>query len=680
MKSTPLPDIFPTKRQGAISAKDIMIPGPAANPAFQSNLEGALWWFAFGYRVIPLVPGKKRPVKPHHPWLNDLSIDTIRQHWAQHPDHEVGAVLDHTQFVLDADSPEADKALVDLERQFDVTPSLIIKTRRGHHHHFRLAHGTFAKADSHHTEEFSDRVDLRADNNSVVLTPSRDKSVLRLEVEHRNQMAQVDQDFVDAVFRHNGRAAPRPYQDEPNARPSGSTDTATLKQLLGSIDPDCGYQDWLNVLMAVFHETAGSSEGLELADGWSRKARSYKGRADIETKWRSFSGSVARPITIATLIARAQGTGADVKAIMQEDFKPCSMAVVSVPSEQSTTNANPFRKYSLIGQAAKYEALAQEATPLLGDVCQRGEATVWYAKHNVGKTLLFLHMVSEAVEQGRIAAEDIYYINADDSSSGIAGKLGLLDEIGAHTLVPGQGGLKAEHLEELLKLAVRNETARGTLVVIDTLKKFVDLMSKRNTSDFTNVCRQFVSAGGTLLGLAHTNKRRGDDGKAIHAGTTDILDDFDAGYIIDELPITRGPGERLVEFTRLKGRGGGLQSVAYAYAAEDNVSYAERLASVRLVQEADLNGIRRVEEMRSDAELIAVVASCITQGVNAKMALRNAVAEQANISRRAATKIIEQYTGDNQDLHHWSFARKAHGKMICTLLNSADADMIPMLG
>lgn len=659
-------DIFPAKTKGS---PDVANSGESPLPIFQSNLEGALWWFAFGYRVIPLIPGQKRPAKAYHPWLDDLSVDAIRLHWEQHPDHEVGAVLDTAQFVVDADTEEADQALQELERSFGVAPALIVRTRRGHHHHFRLAEGTFAKADSHHTAEFPDRLDLRANNNSIVLTPSRDKSIQLLSVGHRDQLAQVDQNFVDAVFRHNGRPVPRPCAEGPEERPSGGRDIGALRQLLDGIDPDCGYQDWLNVLMAIYHETAGSHEGLELADDWSRKARSYKSRADIEIKWRSFSGNVARPITIATLIAMARDAGANVQAMMHEGFRPCNTTVIAAPVAEAKTKDNPLRKYSLIGQAAKFEALAQAACPLLGDVCQRGEATVWYAKHNVGKTLLFLHMVSEAVELGRIAADDIYYINADDSSSGIAGKLGLLDELGAHTLVPGQGGLKAEKLEELLKLAVSNDTARGTLVVIDTLKKFTDLMSKRSSSDFANVCRQFVSAGGTILGLAHTNKRKGDDGKAVHAGTTDILDDFDAGYIIDELQITANPGEKLVEFTRLKGRGGGVHSVAYAYAAEDRISYAERLASVRLVEDADLHGIKQAEAKRSDAELVAAVALCIAQGINTKMALRNAVAEQSGVSRREATRIIERYTGDDIGQHHWTFVRRDHGKMLYTLLN-----------
>lgn len=665
-----------------VSASDIVFPlrkvdlQPSTKESFKSNLEGALWWLGFGYRIIPLVPGQKRPATAYYPWLDEVSVEAIREHWKQHPEHEVGAVLDDTQLVLDADSPEADEALSRIELQFGVVPSLVIKTRRGHHHHYRLTKGAFAKPDSHHTEAFPDRIDVRADKNSVLLTPSRDKSVDRLEVQHRDDLSRVDQDFVDAVFQHNGRAAPRPAPDIPEERPTVTADTATLSQLLDHIDPDCGYQDWLNVLMAIFHETGGSDSGLELADAWSKKAGSYKGRADIETKWRSFRGEVANPITIATLIARARDAGANVATIMQEDFKPCTTIVSQAPATNvPLTTDSPFRKYSLIGQAAKYEELAQAATPLLGDVCLRGEATVFYAKHNTGKTLLCLHMISEAVEQNRIAAGDVYFINADDSSAGIAAKLGLLDEIGAHTLVPGQRAFKAEHLVQLLTDAVRNDTARGTLIVIDTLKKFVDLMHKKQASDFANVCRQFVAAGGSLLGLAHTNKRKSDDGKPVHAGTSDILDDFDAGYIIDEVPSTGNPGEKFVEFTRLKGRGGGVQSVAYAYAAEDHVSYAERLASVRLVEQADLEGIKRIEVERSDTELVAVVAACIAERVNAKMALRNAVAERAGISRRAATKIIERYTGDDPGQHHWSFTRVAHGKMVYTLLrNEADPE------
>jgi len=164
-----------------------------------------------------------------------------------------------------------------------------------------------------------------------------------------------------------------------------------------------------------------------------------------------------------------------------------------------------------------------------------------------------------------------------------------------------------------------------------------------------------------------------DDGKAVHAGTTDILDDFDAGYIIDELSLSGYPGQKFVEFQRLKARGGGVQSVAYTYAGEDHVSYAQRLASVRLVDQDDLDGIKRVEAERSDADLIATVAECITAGVDTKMALRNAVADKAGVSRRAATRIIEHYTGDDPAQHRWHFVRKARGAMTFALLDKEGA-------
>ena len=42
-----------------------------------------------------------------------------------------------------------------------------------------------------------------------------------------------------------------------------------LAVLLDHLDPDMGYEDWLHILMALFHETGGSDEGLELAVQWS---------------------------------------------------------------------------------------------------------------------------------------------------------------------------------------------------------------------------------------------------------------------------------------------------------------------------------------------------------------------------------------------------------------------------
>jgi hypothetical protein len=80
---------------------------------------------------------------------------------------------------------------------------------------------------------------------------------------------------------------------------------ARLNALLDHIDPDIGYEDWLHVLMAIFYETGGSEAGFALADAWSSKGSKYRGRSEIEAKWRSFKPDATSPITIATIIRMA---------------------------------------------------------------------------------------------------------------------------------------------------------------------------------------------------------------------------------------------------------------------------------------------------------------------------------------------------------------------------------------
>ena len=53
------------------------------------------------------------------------------------------------------------------------------------------------------------------------------------------------------------------------------------------------------------------------------------------------------------------------------------------------------------------------------DLALMGQMTLFYAAPNTGKTLLFIFMLIESIKAGRIKAEDIFYINADDNYKGI---------------------------------------------------------------------------------------------------------------------------------------------------------------------------------------------------------------------------------------------------------------------
>jgi hypothetical protein len=344
------------------------------------------------------------------------------------------------------------------------------------------------------------------------------------------------------------------------------------------------------------------------------------------------------------------------------------------PTPTAEVIGSPLAPYSLRGQAAEFERCATQSKPLLGDLCMSGQATVWYAPPNAGKTLITLKLVIDAVGSGRINPANIYYVNADDSSSGFAEKMRLMDDLGAHTLSPGHKGLKAANLIEVLESVAAQDKARGVLIILDTVKKFVSLMDKSKASAFAQVCRQVVMRGGTILGLAHTTKNPNANGTLRYAGTTDLMDDFDAAYTLTPLEAVSGDGEKVVQFDVNKQRGNNVEHIAYAYASDGSISYEERLASVRVVDPDQLDRFQRIVAEKSDADVINAVASSIANGVTAKMALAKAAATMAQVSERAAIRCIETYTGDDPATHRWTYRVMERGAKVFALHPPVDVD------
>ncbi len=354
---------------------------------------------------------------------------------------------------------------------------------------------------------------------------------------------------------------------------------------------------------------------------------------------------------------------ADLTVLAAADIKRATMPVI-----EPVVTGNALLPFSLRGQADKFKRLAIEATPLLGEVCLKGQVTIWYAGPNTGKTLLALSLAVDAVREGRIAAGNIFYINADDNGSGFATKLQILDDLGAHTLSPGFRNLRREELVALLHQMADQDDARGVLVIVDTIKKFASLMDKKESTAIAQAFRQVAMKGGSVLGLAHTTKNANADGTARYAGTSDLVDDADAVYTIGKLSGPTEDKETVVEFRRIKARGDSAQRAAYAYAGEPGVKYEELLASVRLIDADQIDEFKRIEEQRSDAEIIAVARTCIEEGINTKMVLAKEIASRINVSGRAAGKLLERYTGDDPAQHHWHFKRGERGAHIFELL------------
>jgi hypothetical protein len=177
--------------------------------------DSAFRWYGFELNVIPVIPGMKRTAVKWNAWIEDFSTTAINDHWILHPDHEVGCIVGDDLIVFDADSPEAIAALVELEQRHGLSPGLVVTTPRGEHHYYRRAEGSNARSDAHSTETHPERIDVKTGRALVVLPPSSGRQVKQCTCDDVRSLSVTDQTFIDAVFRHNSRDAPRPPDVKP---------------------------------------------------------------------------------------------------------------------------------------------------------------------------------------------------------------------------------------------------------------------------------------------------------------------------------------------------------------------------------------------------------------------------------------------------------------------------------
>lgn len=260
--------------------------------------------------------------------------------------------------------------------------------------------------------------------------------------------------------------------------------------------------------------------------------------------------------------------------------------------------------------------LLREAKFVAGKLAISGQITVFYAAPNTGKTLITLKLVSESIANDN-AGENVFYINLDDTYEGLITKAELGNRYGFNVLGPEVFTEPLAHFTEVVDRVIKEHSAGEAVFILDTVKKFVDVMDKKASSQFMNICRRFTAAGGTIIALAHVNKRTNDSDEAIPAGTSDILDDCDCAYVMNNMgeETSTAGTTRTVEFLQKKARGPSAQRTVYQYRVIPD-DYFMMLSSVKLVDgdEADrISQLRALEvEKERDLEIIEAIMNVIS--------------------------------------------------------------------
>lgn len=352
-------------------------------------------------------------------------------------------------------------------------------------------------------------------------------------------------------------------------------------------------------------------------------------------------------------------------------FNTLDIGAYTGSTRPEKTKSTMLDTYSLLGDVAELEANAQAAEPMLGSICHKGQVTVLYAPPNAGKTLLTMRMLLDAIAEGRVHGSDVYYVNADDSSEGLAVKARLIEDAGVNMLAPGFKGFETSMLVPALEKMAADKSALGKLFIIDTLKKTTDLMNKAHASAVGDVCRKVGMAGGTILALAHTNKNPSPSGQLVYCGTGDIVQDFDCAYIISPIPTASVSDHKVVEVEAIKRRGAGVQKTAYRYSTVQGEDYPSLVASVEELDPDAMSKVKHVAAEQNASECIEAIKAAISNGVDKKMPIVHGVAKELGIPQRAVLHTLEQFCGKDHSLHHWAYTVQARGAHVYQLLDPA---------
>lgn len=362
---------------------------------------------------------------------------------------------------------------------------------------------------------------------------------------------------------------------------------------------------------------------------------------------------------------------------------PGNSSRIQMHHQSEKTALSQLHEFSITGNSEAMRQQMLEDIFVLKDIAILGQWTTIYAAPNTGKTLLTLWLLKEALNEIKVDGHYVFYVNADDNFKGIVEKTELAEKWGFEMLAPNHNGFNSIQITELMSELAYTGQAKGVVIILDTLKKFTDLMQKQEATQFGIISRGFVAAGGTLICLAHTNKHKSADGKPIYGGTSDIKDDSDCVYIIDKTDDLLFGNEVVIEFVNDKSRGDVASSVSFSYVKKTGLSYEQLVESIKRIDNEQAIEIKSTanknKKIAQDQEVIKAIGNAITQNINSKSAIIRFASEKTGMANAKVREILQDRTGSNFSLgHRWSVEVGAHNKSKYALLTGEEEKMLRM--
>lgn len=138
-----------------------------------------------------------------------------------------------------------------------------------------------------------------------------------------------------------------------------------------------------------------------------------------------------------------------------------------------------------------------------------------------GKTTVMEYICSQI-------SGDVYYFNMDTPSVHIPEARKRAEAGRYHLLCPDLKGGIDQVVNDLKIINQEGADLSDVTIVLDTIKKIMDMVDKGDIKRLMKVLRSLTAKGATIIGLGHTNKYANDDGWPNYEGTVDLRNDCDA--------------------------------------------------------------------------------------------------------------------------------------------------------
>jgi hypothetical protein len=196
-----------------------------------------------------------------------------------------------------------------------------------------------------------------------------------------------------------------------------------------------------------------------------------------------------------------------------------------------------------------------DAKFLIDNMIVRGHMGAYVSPGNGGKTTIFIYLCETLAANGL----KVLYVNVDGSPGDLKRHYAHSEKHAYKVIAPdAKDGKSTEDVLQILRAIAKGSARCDDLVlIIDTLKKFVDVINKNHAKGFYNLLRAITVKGATICLLGHTNKYKDEDGKSIFEGTADLRNDLDELIYLDSfkdevantLAVTTRPDKVRAEFS-----------------------------------------------------------------------------------------------------------------------------------